>query len=192
VNAIAEPAGTTPLDPGEVDGLLPAWVTTREDLNRAEAAGIARAVAQSRWYRMSRSDLLDDLEVRRLHRAMFQDVWAWAGKYRTTERNIGIRPDAISVAVVDLMKDSSLWFENGSTDENGARLHHQLVVIHPFPNGNGRLARAFTDLVLLSSGMSAFTWGSLRARGDVRREYLQALRRADAGDLEPLIEFVRT
>jgi len=101
-------AGATPLDPDETDGLRLAWVTTREDLNRVEAAGIANALGQSRWYRMPRSKLLDDLELRKLHRAMFQDVWSWAGKYRTTERNIGIRPDATSVAVVNLLKDCAV------------------------------------------------------------------------------------
>lgn len=185
-------AGATPLDPDETDGLRPTWVTTREDLNRVEAAGIANALGQSRWYRMSRSRLLDDLELRKLHRAMFQDVWSWAGKYRTTERNIGIRPDAISVAVVDLLEDCALWFDDGPTDEHGARLHHRLVSIHPFPNGNGRHARAFTDLVLLSSGAPAFTWGSGSSSDDVRQRYLQALRRADAGNLDALIEFVRS
>jgi fido (protein-threonine AMPylation protein) len=68
------------------------------------------------------------------------------------------------------------------------------VVIHPFPNGNGRHARLMTDVLLRRNGVSAFSWGgaNLEAAGDARERYLAALRAADAGDFKPLLEFVRS
>ena len=76
--------------------------------------------------------------------------------------------------------------------EIAARLHHRLVQIHPFPNGNGRVARTFADLLLFSQGEERFRWGegNLVNAGDVRERYIAALRAADARDYGPLLEFL--
>jgi fido (protein-threonine AMPylation protein) len=80
------------------------------------------------------------------------------------------------------------------TDEIGYRFHHQLVSIHPFPNGNGRHAREAADLLLKSLGSSPFSWGGdkLEIASSIRDRYISALRSADTGDFAPLAEFVRS
>ena len=77
--------GATPLSEEDKDGLRLSWVATRADLNAAEAANIAKALRTRTWLRRSTEQLLDDHLQRRLHTAMFGDVWTWAGKYRATE-----------------------------------------------------------------------------------------------------------
>jgi len=78
--------------------------------------------------------------------------------------------------------------------EAGARFHHQLVKVHPFPNGNGRHARAITDLLTSSRGEPRFTWGgaNLDSPSEMRSRYIGSLRAADGGDYGPLLEFVRS
>jgi len=81
-------------------------------------------------------------------------------------------------------------------DELAIRFHHQLVLIHPFPNGNGRHSRLITDLLLQKMGREPFSWGSggyaaLVSQSELRAEYLTALRAADAGDIAPLLAFAR-
>lgn len=81
-------------------------------------------------------------------------------------------------------------------DELAARFHHQLVLIHPFPNGNGRCCRLIVDLLLQKMGLEPFTWGSgghtsLVSQSEMRAEYLAALRAADQGDISPLLAFAR-
>lgn len=178
-----------------MDGLRLSWVATRDDLNAAEAANIAKALRMRRWYGYSTDQLLDDLVLRKLHEAMFDDVWKWAGKYRTTEKNIGCDPDHIAVRVRGLCGNAKYWFA-GTTppDEAGARFHHELVSIHPFANGNGRHARAATDLLMMSVGAPVFTWGrvNLVKASETRQSYIAALRAADGGDHEPLMAFVRS
>ncbi len=73
--------------------------------------------------------------VRDLHRRMFGEVWRWAGKFRTSERNLGIAPSQIPVALRQLLDDTRTWMEcqTFSVDEIGVRFHHRLVQIHPFP-----------------------------------------------------------
>jgi Fic-DOC domain mobile mystery protein B len=190
-----DPDGATPLEDEDLEGLKPSWIVDRGDLNAAEADNIAAAIAK--WERRSRptETLLDDKVVRELHRDMYGDVWAWAGTYRTREMTIGVDPYTVSVELRNLVEDSKYWFaENSSMSltEAAARFHHKLVFIHPFRNGNGRLARQMTDLLLVSRGRAPLTWGrtDLGQTGDARTSYLAALRAADRGDFDPLLRFL--
>ena len=70
-------------------------------------------------------------------------------------------------------------------DVNSAWLHHRFVQIHPFQDGNGRVARAIASLVLIGAG-----WFPLVVTRDDRARYLQALGDADGGSLAPLAAFV--
>jgi Fic-DOC domain mobile mystery protein B len=126
---------------------------------------------------------------------MFDQTWKWAGKYRTTEKNLGIPFHEIHDRLVVLLGDIRYWMEHGtySTDEIALRFHHRLVVIHPFPNGNGRHARLLADVFVMKLGRPRFTWGArdLVRPGEARARYLEAIRAADAGDLRLLLEFGR-
>lgn len=201
VNEMPDPDGATPLDHEERDGLIPAYIATREDLNGAEQANITKALVRLRRRRLTTPDVLDDAFVRSLHKAMFADVWRWAGTYRLTERNIGCGPQDIPVKVRDLVEDARWWIGPEvdwiSPDEALCRVHHRLVHIHPFPNGNGRHARMFTDLLARTSDRPPFTWGSggdLLGPGPDRAAYLAALRRADRdpNDVASLVAFARS
>jgi Fic-DOC domain mobile mystery protein B len=160
-------------------------VTTRADLNAAEQGNIDKGAA---WARRARKpDLLSVEFVLQLHKHMFGEVWSWAGRYRRTERSIGIAPDMIGVQTSQLMGDAACWLERKTyaPTQLAVRVHHRLVVIHPFPNGNGRHARMLADLVLRRLGEPALSWGggSLRDVNDLRRVQVEALRRADRGSV---------
>lgn len=62
-----------------------------------------------------------------------------------------------------------------------AWLHHRFTQIHPYQDGNGRVGRVITTLVLLRAGLLP-----LVVDRDLRVEYIQTLEDADAGDLSPL------
>lgn len=66
-----------------------------------------------------------------------------------------------------------------------AWLHHRFTQIHPFSDGNGRVARALASLVLIRAN-----WFPLIIRRDDRTRYLDALESADAGDLKPLVALI--
>jgi Fic-DOC domain mobile mystery protein B len=146
--------------------------------------------------------ILDDVFVRDLHHRMFGDVWKWAGKYRTTDKNIGVDPREVPVAVRNLCEDAKVWCAAAAIDAQrdaaAVEVHHRLALIHPFVNGNGRHARLMADLLVVAMGGTAFSWGGTAAAmptadGDrVRADYLDALRKADRGDLPPLVSFARS
>jgi Fic-DOC domain mobile mystery protein B len=127
---------------------------------------------------------------------MLVDVWKWAGKFGTSERNLGIPFYEIPVALRQLLDDAKAWIEYDTYphDEAAIRFHHTLVQIHPFPNGNGRHARLMADLLAIRFGRQEFSWGreSLREPGILRRRYIAALQVADIHDLGPLLAFARS
>jgi Fic-DOC domain mobile mystery protein B len=188
-----DPDDATLLTPGERNGLRQAHITFRSELNAAEQRNIIQA---EDWAMARHRDLLTDKFVRELHRRMLGDVWQWAGRFRTTERNIGIRHYEIPMAVHELLGDTKVWIEHQSyvSDEIAVRFHHRLVQIHPFPNGNGRHARLMADLVVIRLGGNRFSWGStnLQSVGEVRRRYISALQAADQHDVRLLVEFARS
>jgi len=190
----AQPDDATPLDAEEREGLLQTWITTRADLNEAEQANIDGAVA---WTERRRdADILTEGFVFELHKRMFGDVWSWAGSTRQTGKNIGIDPVQIHIQLGGLLRDARYWVDNRSfpPDEIAVRLHHGLVAIHPFPNGNGRHARLVADLLIVQLGGAPFSWGggTLRDIGTLRAEYIAALRAADLHDFSPLLAFARS
>ena len=189
-----ESRDTTPLEPEEHEGLLPTWITYRGELNEMEQTNVAAGAAWAR--RQHRRDVLTVDFISELHRRMFNNVWAWAGKFRQTERNIGIDPAQISVQVHTALTDTRYWVDHQTCppDEIAVRLHHRLVAIHPFPNGNGRAARLVADLLAARLGREPFTWGraSLINVSETRTRYVAALRAADDYDIRPLLAFARS
>lgn len=188
-----EPDDATPLEPEERNGLLQTWITFRSELNQAEQINIAAGAAWA--FRQSRQDVLTEAFIKRLHRKILGDVWAWAGDFRQTERNIGIDAIRIPVEVRATLDDIRYWIKNETflPDEISVRLHHHLVVIHPFPNGNGRITRLLADLLAKRLGQEPFTWGriTLTDVSKTRAQYIAALQAADAHDIKPLLEFAR-
>jgi Fic-DOC domain mobile mystery protein B len=183
--------GHTPLGDDDRQGLKLSYVTTRGELNEAEQENILRARQRRRPPTLEA--LLDDKYLRDLHRAMFGDVWAWAGSYRRLETSIGIDPARIAVGVRELVADARIWAEHEEPLGVAVRFHHHLAWIHPFPNGNGRHGRQAADYLMEALGQPPFTWGAAGGTGDVqgaRRRYLVALREADRGDFGPLEDFV--
>ena len=187
------PAGATELDADEAAGLIPKNLTTRAQLDEYESANVAEAMA---WTAARRRDVLAEGFLRDLHRRMFGKVWRWAGLFRTSGKNIGIAPHDVPAAMRDLVEDikAQIAANHMPADEVAARFHHRLTRIHPFANGNGRHARLATDLLLEQLGEVHFSWGAaadLLHPGQVREQYIAALRAADAGDRRPLMEFLR-
>ncbi|WP_441255682.1 mobile mystery protein B [Tardiphaga sp. 285_C5_N1_2] len=192
-----EPEDATPLEPSERDGLLQSWITIRSDLNEAEQENIVKAAVWARRRRVREPiDLLNDNFARMLHKRMFGEVWKWAGTYRQTERNIGIDAYRIPAVTPELLSDVCHWVEHRTypSDEIAIRLHHRLVSIHPFPNGNGRHARLLADLLIENLGGDSFSWGggSLADVGALRAQYVAALQAADGHDINPLLAFARS
>lgn len=187
-----QPEDATPLTEEEKEGLIPSYISSRSELNEAEQKNIIKAEI---WASGRKINPLDVEFLKNLHKRMFGNVWQWAGEFRKTSRNIGIEAYRIQTELAQLVDDTQYQIDNESypIDEIATRFHHRLVLIHPFPNGNGRHSRLATDILLQFLGEERFTWGAhdLTSSGEIRSEYIKALRAADKHDIQLLLEFVR-
>ena len=183
----------TSLSPEDRAALIPSYIRLRSELNQAEQIGVDNA---TRWAFTRKRDVLSADFLCRLHKRMFTGIWKWAGKFRTTQTNIGIEAWRIPVDLRQLIDDVRYWIEHSTYDQDeiAIRLHHRLVSIHPFPNGNGRLSRLAADLLIVRLGGVPFTWGrgNLTDTTSLRRAYVDALQAADNQHSEPLIVFARS
>jgi Fic family protein len=68
---------------------------------------------------------------------------------------------------------------------HAALFHHQFALIHPFDDGNGRMARILMNLILMRAGFPPVV-----IKLQNRDPYIAALRRADAGENEAIVSFI--
>ncbi len=187
-----EPSGATPLEPDDLEGLIPDHITTREELNEAEFANISEAHIKYLGRIPSRKKApITASWLKTLHREMYGAVWRWAGIPRKREMSVGVLPHHIEPELKKLEDDFTSWEKHKHDPlEISARLHHRLVWIHPFPNGNGRWARLAVNIYLKEQAKPLIVWpeNEIIIETRVRDEYLKALRAGDKGDLDPLLK----
>ena len=96
-------------------------------------------------------------------------------------------PEETPAKMMDLMN----WLKDNDNELHplitAATFHYQFVRIHPFEDGNGRMARILMNFILM---MHDFPPGTIST--DDREGYLQSLAYADSGDLEKFIEYIGT
>lgn len=183
----------TPLTEAERADLIPTHIGLRSELNELEQKNVAQAYV---WAFGRKRQVISEAFLKGLHRRMFNTVWRWAGDYRTSDRNFGVKSYLIQPQLYQIIGDIRYAIQHKSypPDELAVRFKHRVVTVHPFPNGNGRWSRLAGDLLIVQQGGARFTWGgaNLQAEGDVRKRYMDALHAADDHDLEPLIRFARS
>ena len=197
VPSVHVPAAT-PLDPDELDACIPTHLETQEELNAWEAENIGQAM---QWLAGKRAfDPLTVDALKDLHRHMFDHTWRWAGKFRKRMTNISpVPPEQVAERLENLVRNYRSQYESSektaeALDELALRFYHELVHVHPWPNGNGRHARLATDLLLKRWSRPSFSWGreNISATGEARDRYVSAVKAADGGEYRLLRRFVRS
>ena len=191
--------GQTPLDEEESEGLKIPSITTQTELDEFEQNNIEEAVLWTMGRKIHTNKLFSEPFVKNLHKRMYGNVWKWAGKFRRSEKNIGIKSWKIPTELRILLEDAKFWIkkETYAKDEIAVRFKHRIVSIHCFPNGNGRHSRLMADLIAEKVfGRNVFTWGqshsTLSSESETRDHYLSALKKADRGDYSKLLDFARS
>ena len=135
---------------------------------------------------------ISEILIRNLHQIIIQKIdKEWAGKYRNANVIIGgakhTQPNALHVP--QKMRDLIGWLKSQKGKMNilelAALLHHKLVFIHPFFDGNGRTARLTMNLLLMQVGYPLV----IILKND-RKKYYDVLDKADSGKYEPLVKFI--
>jgi len=135
-------------------------------------------------------DLMEN-DVLALYGIIFSGILENAGSFRKSQVFIEgsdyLPPPAFEVPV--LIKELLEWLRKNPEElrpvEVAAVFHHRFVSVHPFDDGNGRVARLLMNLLLIKRGYP-FTV----VRNYDRRRYYDTLRKADGGDLAPFVNFI--
>ena len=190
------PVEATPLNLDEASHLIPDYITTQKELNILEQKNILEGMIWAE--KQKKVNVLSITFTYKLHKQMFNQVWKWAGIPRKTDKNIGVPWFQIPTQLNNLFKNTKYWIENKTYKwmELAARFHHKLVLIHPFPNGNGRYARLMTDILCKSHNQPLPSWGEKKSsvvfENENRTTYISALKKADKGDFTNLITFMKS
>ena len=189
--------GQTPLNEEEQNGLLIPSITTREELDEFEQLNIEKAIQWTFGKKWKAEQLFSEKFVKDLHKRMYGEVWKWAGAFRESEKNLGIKSYLIPTELKVLLDDAIFWVQNDtySPDELAIRFKHRLVSIHCFSNGNGRHSRLMADLIMEKLfNATFFSWGSsnLVKATETRKAYIKAVKMADKQDVQPLIVFAKS
>jgi Fic family protein len=158
----------------------------RADSRIVEALGLYRAqLLAEEWGREQRRPR--EFEIRALH-GIITAGQRFAGEYRSRDIAIGgtaHRPPS-PWDVPRAMSELARWWEGGAPDPilDATVVHAWLTHVHPFDDGNGRLARLLANLSLVQGAYPPLL---IRASGD-RGQYYDALEASDSGDLLPLLD----
>ena len=186
--------GQTPINEDEKKDLLIKSITTQSELDEFEQLNIEKAIEWVISKKFNLDDILTEQFIKKLHKKMYSDVWKWAGKFRMSEKNIGVNWVKVGIELKYLLDDTKYWIVNKTypADEVAILFKHRLVSIHCFPNGNGRHSRLMADIIIESIfNKEIFTWhnSNMIKPNETRKKYIAAIREADNGNIKHLLEF---
>lgn len=155
----------------------------------AEAANLARPVlkylATPPNHRLAP---FDRAWLAALHREMFGDVWAWAGRFRDTPLEGATPPHGIDAALAAMLADRAAAIASATPAiERSARLLAHAWSIRPFFHGNGRWGRLLVDIDLALFREPTLAWPLDERARPILLEALEATRSGDRRPLEALL-----
>ncbi len=145
-------------------------------------------------YRLAKEKKITEKDICHLHRLFYYRIdEGKAGEYRqekviiTGTPFVPPTPKEVPVLMKAFVKNLSKWKKEYHPVEYSARLHKELVTIHPFVDGNGRTARLLMNLSLLQAGYVITIIPPV-----VRSEYITALKKAQVKptDHKPFVNFI--
>lgn len=138
--------------------------------------------------------------IQDMHRRWLGQIYPFAGELRT----VNVSKGGFMFAPVAYLENSIREFDSlvrENTPSEGlqrselvtaiALVHAELLLVHPFREGNGRLARWLADMMAIQGGLPPLDWAFEENSEAQREEYFAALRRAyikQPGELEALVD----
>ena len=135
-------------------------------------------------------------DIYEMHRIWLETIYAWAGK----ERQVNVSKDGFSFAMAHTLTAMMEEFERkqlthytpcqfsdrGEIAQALAEVHVELMLIHPFREGNGRLGRLLATIMALQAGLPLLDFSEMA--GERKTEYFSAVRAGMDRNYRPIKE----
>lgn len=157
-------------------------IKSPEEMDDAEAIALKEATDKlvrtfDRQHRFTAADICN------FHKIWLDGIYSWAGKYRQVNVSKGDFPFAAAIHIPSLMAqfEQDVLFRNTPCNFTNreevlhalAETHIELVLIHPFREGNGRVARILSTLMALQAGLPFLNFGLITV--ERKKEYFAAI-----------------
>ncbi|MCC6691278.1 MAG: Fic family protein [Bacteroidia bacterium] len=170
-------------------------LTDKNHINEYEAKGIA--TAEIFVFGLDSDTPFSTQLLLEIHRVMFNELYDWAGKWRTNQVTVGQltppEPNHVLHLMYQFIDNLNYKVSHSTTSqehiETLAFAHYEFVRIHPFNNGNGRTGRILMNLVALKFGYKPLEL--YHREGDSCKIYIDAMKSADKGNFGPLTTLIR-
>jgi cell filamentation protein len=140
-------------------------------------------------------------DIREIHKAIFQNIYEWAGEYRNVELSKEGFTFAKAKYVPELMEKYSDQYLTKLTPPKTndksklaldlAILHNEFIIIHPFREGNGRTIRLLLYLIALQAGYDEFDFETINQNGESYQRYIGAIHEGLGGNHIPMSEIIK-
>jgi len=173
-------------------------ICSKRAMDELEATKLADATDWAIRH-VSADQRITSADICLLHKRWLGEVYPWAGEYRQVNISKGSFVFAMAAQVPRLMleferKELARFTPCAFDDlddvlEALAITHCELVLIHPFREGNGRVSRLLSTLMALQAGLPLLNFSSIK--GKQREAYFAAVRAGIGRDYPPMIEVFR-
>ncbi|MCL5978694.1 MAG: Fic family protein [Nitrospirae bacterium] len=168
-------------------------ITRRRELDVVEVEKYALAIPVL-MDMFSKTHCFTANDICRMHKTWLGDVYEWAGRYR----QVNITKDGFPFAAAAQLPKMMQEFEKGllrkytpclfAKDDDLITalsvVHGELMLIHPFREGNGRVGRLLTVLMALQAGLPGLDFAGIS--GKMRKAYFAAVQASASQDYEPM------
>jgi cell filamentation protein len=164
-------------------------------IEKEEAKGFAKAgilLGTS----LTNETVIDVYFINNIHKIAFEDLYEFAGKYRTVNMSKGGFTFPAAMFLENSMNDFQLSIlsklPNSYSSKEAliqaiAHVHAELLFIHPYREGNGRTARLLANLMCFKAGFERLKFELLQ---DKFKEYVRAVQQAGMGDYKAMEEII--
>lgn len=154
-------------------------IASSAEMDVAEANALVRAVdslvrSYDADHRFTASDICE------IHRVWLGGIYAWAGEYRQVNLSKGDFMFAVAGRIPALMAE----YERDEVVRALAEAHVELVLIHPFREGNGRVSRVLSTLMALQAGLPLLDFSIIA--DEKKEDYFAAMRAGLGRDYRPM------
>jgi len=188
------------LEPGSNDTVLrnKFGITDSREMDKLEAEALIKAT-DTLFHEYDAEHQFTSADICHMHQVWLGDIYEWAGKYRTVNISKVDFTFAMAAQVPKLM----LQFEAEQLKEYTpcifakrdevvkalAEVHTELVLIHPFREGNGRCSRILTSIMALQAGLPVLDFSVIS--GPRKSEYFNAVQSGMDRNYVPMEELFR-